>query len=98
MARIILTQRIGTVEFRHNRVIEILIGLIAHRNHATIAIAGKDHRPSTLHIVSNLRKLVAQIRNRTNVGINCSRCCHLRLLSFDDQYLIIITIFDASVF
>ena len=72
MARIILTQRIGTVEFRHNRVIEMLIGLIAHRNHATIAIAGEDHGPSTLHIVRNLRKLVAQVRNRTNVRINCS--------------------------
>ena len=59
MAQIILTQRIGTVKFRHNRVIEMLIGLIAHRNHATIAIAGKDHRPFTLHIVCNFSKLVA---------------------------------------
>ena len=61
MARIILTQRIGTVKFRYKRVIEVLIGLKAHRDHATIAIAGKDHRSSTLHIVCNFRKLVAQV-------------------------------------
>ena len=67
MARIILTQRIGTVKFRYKRVIEVLIGLKAHRDHATIAIAGKDHRPTALHIVRNFRKLVTQVRNRANV-------------------------------
>ena len=80
--RVTFAKRIGSVEFANNGVVEVLVGIKAHRHHASIAIASEDDGVAALDIVGNLRKLVAEVGNRPDVSVDglCRNHSHPLLL------------------
>ena len=93
VTRIAFAKRIGPVQFADDGIIEVLVGVEAHCHHASIAVAREDDSVATLHIVSNLRKLVTKIGNRSNVRIHSLYCSHSKPFErVDAAYFIIIMI------
>ena len=74
--RVTFAKSIGSVQLANDGVVEVLVGVKAHRHHASIAVTSEDDGIAALDIVGNLRKLVAEVGDRPDVRVDGLCCNH----------------------
>jgi len=81
---------VGFVQFSNDGIRHVLIRIKAHRHHAAVAVACENDGVAILHVVGNLRKLVAQVGNGADVCVSREFLCERLLTPSYVRYFIII--------